>query len=220
MDPEKISAILNAQIAAIVQAPVPYIVSMIVSGLLVWKAASNHFKVRIESAHARRMLAEEKSKDYERKLSGASPDEAREKLLQLELAVEALTPRQRKLSDDQKNIISQKIKGVKCEDWQLSIIYVASSHEAHLYALDLSEAFSLGGWKVWPDILINASWISSRGLCLASPAGREISEIAKHVVAAFDAAGVEYVREFLPIDADRLFVELPAPHPPHNNRQG
>lgn len=72
----------------------PTVIGLIIVALVVGFAAGRFmFSERIATLKSRIEARDEKISDYDQKLEGASPDEARKRIEALELQVKALSPR-------------------------------------------------------------------------------------------------------------------------------
>ncbi|UYW33604.1 hypothetical protein [Methylorubrum extorquens] len=90
MDASQIATSLAAQLDAIRQAPLPFLAAIIVVFLAAWKGARHLYDNQIKALEARLKLKEDEAGDYKRKLEGASPDEAKERLEALQHRVQQL----------------------------------------------------------------------------------------------------------------------------------
>ncbi|UYW32538.1 hypothetical protein [Methylorubrum extorquens] len=90
MDPSQITTLLTAQLEAIRQAPIPFVAAIAATAVGEWVAINYLYKNRIESLEAQKQLKADEAGDYKRKLAGATPDEAKEKIEAMQLRLQKL----------------------------------------------------------------------------------------------------------------------------------
>ncbi len=191
------------------------IVAGLMSGLI-WivlkefsKRQIEGLKHQIENLEARLKLRDDEIADYKRKLQGATPKEAGERIAELERQVLELQPKQRSLTQDQKACIGRHVAGNALPNDLLNIIYVGSSPESAIYAHDFKEALSLGGWSVEPDTVLFGSRVMNKGLTLAQASSDEHKTVSKILATALRKADVEFKEERNENLADvRLYIDM------------
>jgi hypothetical protein len=192
MDANGIANAIGAQVLTAWHAPIPFLAAVIAVGLLIWWFVQREFATRLSNAESHKTLLEGQIEDYKDKLSGATPQEAKERIAELERAVAALQPAQRALTEDQRKIIADNIRGIPQEPRELYLIYVSSSHECATYAQDFSDALVMGGWNITPDVVLGQQRIRFKGVSLiAGPGAFEWPSITA-LIAALKAAGVDF----------------------------
>lgn len=90
MDFGAIADSLAKQFVTVWNAPVPFLAAVLLAGWVIWKLVQREYANRLADAGSRLELANDRVKEYERKLSGASPDEAGAKVAALEQRIAAL----------------------------------------------------------------------------------------------------------------------------------
>lgn len=134
--------------AVIAQAPVTFAIATILIFGLAYAAASFRFGSKIAGLEAERgilseriQLRDDRAAEYERKLQGASPDEAKAELEELKQKLAALVPP--RLSPEQANkIVALASKSPA----QMQVVFDSSGPYGDSLANDFLEAFGRAGW--------------------------------------------------------------------------
>lgn len=210
MDVEAISKWMTQEWAVIAHAPFGFFAATLAVSSLVWKAVSWQFSSRLETAKEAIALRDAQIQDYKDKLNGATPDEVRAQINQLQADLEALTPKQRKLTEQQREIIKNAASVTQVANLMISIIYPQSSLEAAIFAEDIAESFRSAGWDVYADQLWGGQRLKTRGIELAVPDLKSKSSAAQIVGEALESASVPFAWLELPglTEQARLFVNL------------
>lgn len=191
----------------IAQAPWAFAILTAVIIGVVW-AVINHLKSnQIGNLESRLSLRDDEIANYKRKLEGATPDEAAERIDRLEREIAALKPRE--ISPAQVTAIIQSLQGKRgIVSIRQDMAYVDGRNIAN----GLQRAFGRAGWQVTltMGLGINADLHTGIGICVVDPA--QLDPPHQAVRDAFAAAGVEF--DFL-VDPrfDRTCVELQVTSP-------
>ncbi|MDE2105770.1 MAG: hypothetical protein KGL39_51575 [Patescibacteria group bacterium] len=122
----------------------PTVIGLIIVALVVGFAAGRFmFSERIATLKGRIEARDEKISDYDQKLEGASPDEARKRIEALELQVKALSPR--RLTEEQKTVMVRSLAGVRAN---IGIGKDMAVADASAFTGDLASVFQQAGWGV------------------------------------------------------------------------
>jgi hypothetical protein len=171
----------------VLQAPLTFAVAAILVAGIVWAALDWKYSAQISDLQSRLSLRDDQINDYKNKLSGATPDEAKNRLDALELQVKALSPR--RLTETQKDKIVQSLRGVS---GNISIAQDMGAPDAKVYTGDLALAFQAAGWAVTlPAVLgVGNPPRTGVGLRVANPAALRPAELATKT--ALEAAGIAF----------------------------
>ena len=99
MDWGEISKNIWAQFATVANTPIPFFAALLFAGWLIWLAFRHTYATRLENLQSTVNLRDTQLQDYKDKLSGASAEEAKQRIDALEAIVASIAPR--KLSDAQ-----------------------------------------------------------------------------------------------------------------------
>jgi len=134
---------LTTEWGVILQAPAIFVTAAALIMLFVWGIFRWSYASRIEALDGRLKLRDDQISDYKQKLSGATPEEARNRVDALELQVNSLLPR--RLSVEQR----QSILGViRKERFRIEIRHDMGASEARKFCSDITATFKVAGWEV------------------------------------------------------------------------
>lgn len=176
---------LNANWSVIVQAPWAFAIWTVVVGGVVW-AAINHLKQNsIENLEGRLKLRDDEINDYKRKLSGATPEEAKARIDSLEARLNLLMPRS--VSAKQRETIREALAS---ETGIAQIGTDGACADAPAFGSSLSAAFKSAGWTVINPFFMGLSNppLSGLGLRVADPSA--LSRKENLVVSIFRNVGL------------------------------
>lgn len=188
-------------------APAPFIVA----ALLAIFVTALFFRERIEAKDATIEHKDSVIDDYKEKLSGATPDQARQQIEILRAQVERLS-RQRSLTPDQKKKLTEAAVGKSFPGSQIEIIYVPTAHETMVFATEIAKALQDAGWPVRADYTLGGGGdrLDRRGVSLAVHNMQKRSEMVLNLGAALDHAGIpfQWEEEQNLQSSGRLYVDL------------
>ena len=154
-------------------------------GVLMFFAFNWRYGGRIESLNERLANRDERIADYERKLSGASPDEAKARLEALEASIHEL--RGRHLTDEQIQIMLAALSG---HTGSIFASYQSSSVDGLSFSAAIRSVFESAGWKVaLVQQISDAGW-AQEGLEIRIPGDDPLTPRDVAVTSAFDRAGL------------------------------
>ncbi len=140
---EAIVKYLTTEWGVILQAPVIYLTSAALVAVFVWTVFQWSYANRINDLEGRVKFRDDEISDYKRKLSGATPEEARNRIDALELQIASLAPR--RLSVEQR----QKLLGViRGNQFRIDITRDMGAHDARRFCHDFIETFRIAGWLI------------------------------------------------------------------------
>lgn len=167
-----------------------------------WLAGRFMFGERIETLKARIEEKDEKIAEYERKLGGASPDEARDKIEALERRLQALEPRS--LSQDQ----LEKMGAILAtHPATIDIVKDMGSPQASRLHSQLEKVFGQSGWQIRSPAAMGVTRPNS-GILLTTQSGDQTTENAKCVMDAFSAAGLAFDRRREPAPPPNVIAQV------------
>jgi hypothetical protein len=147
------------QVATVWHAPIPFILCLFPIGLCIWWAVNWAYSARLESEKGRRGLSEARVADYEKKLSGATPDEAHARMERLEADVARLTPR--RLTADQCAGITATARAAP---GNVSVVYDMAFAGGQRLAAQLQKAFADAGWQATGGMVGGPGFVSAEGI--------------------------------------------------------
>jgi hypothetical protein len=188
----------------------PFLIAAFVVGVVIWRVLNHHYKGRLETKDDLIRLKDGQLQDYKDKLSGATPDEAKEQIAALRKEIEALEPKQRTLTPDQKKALTEFAATKQFVGSHAEIIYVPSVHETVVFATEIAAALQEGGWPVRADFALGGGLRPTRGLSLAVHNMEKRSAMAMMLGLALERAGLPFKweqQEGVQASA-RLYVDL------------
>jgi len=181
---------LAEQWAVIKAAPLPFILAIGISASAIWWLVNFVYSGVVSAKNAQLELADRQLKDYQQKLSGATPDEAAKKIADLEKRVTALGPRL--LSQDQKSKMIPVLQRL-AEPETVNISVDMLCNDCPAFAEDLASTFSsVPKWTIVPNGFAGSYNIPARGLILqvADPKAPPLS--ASLAAEALNAASISF----------------------------
>jgi len=205
---------LASEWQAFMNAPFLTLGLVLLAGVAVWFAAMWLTANKIESLEGRLALRDDRIAEYERKLAGASPDEAKARIDDLERKVADLKSAHRSLTADQKTAIANALRPLSFSERDVEIIYPLPSQESAVFAHDFAEAFELSGHFVQARHMMGGHRIRHFGVTLGIGSLANKPALAMAIARALEGAGVivgweenEYVAGDKSLIA-RLFVDM------------
>ncbi|MCR4268751.1 hypothetical protein [Nitratireductor sp. ZSWI3] len=178
---------LAGEAKMIAQAPVTFLVLAAVLALMAYWLVRHQFADRLESLNSRITLRDDQLASYKEKLSGASPDEAKQRLDLLELQVKALSPR--RLSTDQ---INRLISMVSKQPSAIEIAHDAAAGDAKAFTGDFAVAFQRAGWAVSLPMVMGIGNPPPTGIALQVNDPDNLRPVEALVRSALSDLGLEF----------------------------
>lgn len=166
---------LKANWTVIAQAPWAFVAWTIFIAGVVWVVVNHLKENRIEALEGRLKLRDDEITDYKRKLSGATPDEAKARIDSLEGRLNQLSPR--RVTAEQREQIRTALVSIPGNAVIGSDMACA---DAPAFAAGLIAAFQAAGWGVSNPSFMGLSGppMSGLGLRVADPANLSPKEAA------------------------------------------
>lgn len=180
-------AYLKGEWLVISQAPVTFLTGALVIGALSYAFVRHQFSDRLASLGERLRLKDDRLKEYADKLSGASPDEARRMIASLEKRLDALEPRS--LTPEQLDRLRQTISKTV---GSVQIVKDMASADATKMQAQLEAIFRQSRWEVSSGMVIGVGNPPKCGIAISAAMDDPSAEDASTILAAFDAAGIDY----------------------------
>lgn len=141
----------------------------------------------IEDLKSRLTLRNDEISDYQRKLNGASPDEAKARLDALEATVASLKPR--RLSQEARDEISA---AVRSSSGSVLIMRDMAAAEVQGLAADFAGAFQAAGWRTSAGIVGGIGNPPPTGLAIEVPDPSALGEAEGNFLAVLNRFGLQY----------------------------
>ena len=174
----------------IVGAPAIFIMALIVASILVWLAMRWAYETSTKHRQTLIALKDAQLADYQQKLGGASPDEAKARIEKLESQVAALLPRELSLAQIDK--IATTAAAPKPNSTIISIIFDVACRDGQSYAAQFVRAFGIAGWRVAEGQMMAPAHKPRSGLGISVADSRNPTPAQQTVMRAFLAAGLEF----------------------------
>lgn len=168
MDFEALARAIWNQIVTAWNNPVPVIACILVAWFIIRRMTKREYEVPLANMKSLVELKEAQVQDYKDKLSGATPEEAQERVARLEEQVRALT-HQRHLSDEQKSALADAARSIPLGTCRLYIVFHPSFPEAAIFAEEIAQALRDGGWQVEAEQTVRPGRLGKFGLNFAIP---------------------------------------------------
>ena len=192
----------------ILQAPATFLVAIAIVSGIAWVALDWKYSSQISNLQSRLSLRDDQIADYKDKLNGATPDEAKKRLDELETQVRALSPR--RLTNEQKGKLTQALAGTS---EVIEIAQDAAVSDAKAFTGDLATCFQVAGWTVSLPSIFAPGYVPPTGVALRvlNPGSLRPAEL--NAKKALEAAGIEFNIEggFRPPNPARLAIMPPDP---------
>ena len=192
----------------ILQAPATFLVAIAIVFGIAWVALDWKYSSQISNLQSRLSLRDDQIADYKDKLNGATPDEAKKRLDELETQVRALSPR--RLTNEQKGKLTQALAGTS---GVIEIAQDAAVSDAKAFTGDLATCFQVAGWTVSLPSIFAPGYVPPTGVALRvlNPGSLRPAEL--NAKKALEAAGIEFNIEggFRPPNPARLATMPPDP---------
>ncbi len=171
----------------IAKAPWAFLAVAAIIAALVWVIISHLKANQLEGLEARLKLRDDEITDYKRKLSGASPDEAKAEIEALKEAVRRLQPKE--LTEAAVAMITQI---ARASPGAASISYDMSYAAGQKMAGQLQRALAAAGWQVSGGIVGGPSFLPAEGIAVALRPHPERTPAESAICSALTAVNLAY----------------------------
>ena len=134
------------EMRVIADAPGIFVAAILVMGFAIWWAMDWRYGGIVANRDAQISTIQSQRDEYRDKLQGATPDEAKAKIEQLETRLARIEPR--RLSKEQRAELISSLRTATGGPYSIAIISEASG-DSPQFAADISSAFrTAGGWQI------------------------------------------------------------------------
>jgi membrane protein implicated in regulation of membrane protease activity len=192
---ESLIAYISGEWGVISQAPLTFAVGALLIAALVYAIIRQQFADRLESAEGRLKLRDDQIADYREKLQGATPDEARARIDDLEPRIQQvrddLSPRQ--LSQTQ---IDALVEVARRKPGSAFISRDMTCGDGAHLMIGLQNAFRAAGWRVISGFVGGPDTLPPEGLALAANNPDKLTPVEQVVFDALSTAKVPFAVTF------------------------
>ena len=200
-------ASVGQQFSTVLGAPIPFLLVVGIVGFAIWVVVKHLKANQIENLESRLKLRDDEIADYKRKLEGATPDEAADRIDRLERELAAIKPRG--VSPEQVDIIAAALKGI---GGSVSLRQDMAYADGRNITSGLQRAFEQAGWNVYPSMVLGIGVDVPSGIGIGINDAAQIDPPHRAICLAFDAAGIKYDCDFDPRwDRDCVQIQVTAP---------
>lgn len=187
MDFDQIAAAVGRQFMTAWNAPIPFFAAVLLAGFVIWKLVQREYATRLTNSASDIGSLERRVKEYEGKLSGATPDEAASRIARLEAQVAALTPRS--ISPDQERAIAHSLAGTA---GTVHLQKDMACPDANGIVAGFERAFRRAGWGVNGAMVLGIGMPSATGIGVWVRDPTTIMPSHQAVMTAFREAEVDF----------------------------
>ena len=176
---------------AISSAPVSFITGAFVVGLAMYGLARLQTRDRVSSLEERLKLKDDRIADYENQLGGASPDEAKERMDDLQAQIQQLRQdtQPRSLTDEQREQLAHSLGPTV---GSIIIFTDLRCDPKDLLGPQLAHAFESAGWRVDTGQVMGPGNPPVEGLSIRSSDRLNPSQLEQSVIAAFSDTAISF----------------------------
>lgn len=177
--------------AVITAAPVAFTVVISAACLIVWLAIKWSYQSVLDGKNAEIALLRRQKDDYKDKLSGASPDEAKAKIDDLERRLLLVEPR--RLTTEQREAIVRVLSASATPSRVVDVAHDVSCSDGGRYGGEIASTIRRApGWMIREPAVMGRGIKSPKGLAVVTPDPRNPAEAARLLIRAFSEAGVDF----------------------------
>ena len=168
---------------------------LVVGGLLaygIWQAMDWRYSGVIANMNAELSSARTQRDEYKEKLQGASPDQAKARLDDLEARIRRWEPRN--LSPEQRAQIAKFVQVPAGFTYMVSIGTDMNCYDCHQYATDFHSVLADAHWAIQSVLVARIQGSSPKGLAVATPDPASPLPEAIALEHALTAAGIPFER--------------------------
>lgn len=192
---DEIKNYLVGEWAVITEAPAIFIMALLVAGFIVWRVMSWAYKSRLDNAKSHIDLQDRQLGDYREKLDGASPDEAKARIAELEGKLSALADelRPRTLTDKQQGLLVQNLRVPVGTQYVVHVSHDMACADGKRLSTQMSHAFrSASGWSVHNPSVMGLGNPPASGLGVYVGNLSQHTDAERIIIDAFNKAGLAF----------------------------
>ena len=190
---------------AVTSAPFLYVAASSAICTIVWIISRWHYSgviatkdAQISSLSHTIDFVERQRDDYKEKLNGATPEEAKAKIADLERRILILEPR--RLTPQQREIIQKVLASSRGQNHALAIVHDMSCSDCNIYADEIGDTIkSYPGYTVHDFSVMSPAVKSPKGVAILSPreptiepANAALDPTTELIVQSFSQAGIPF----------------------------
>jgi hypothetical protein len=162
-----------------------------VSTAAIWRALSWSYQSRLHSRDDQIALLQRQRDEYKEKLSGASPEEAKAKIDDLERRLLRLEPRM--ITAEQREAIVRVLGSVAGEAHIVEVAHDAACADCNRYAAEVGAAIrAASGWSTVNSMVMAPSVQPAKGIAVLLPNLNNPGRTASLLMRALSDAGVAF----------------------------
>jgi hypothetical protein len=193
-----------AQVAVVTSAPLPFFVAVLIAAGLIWLAMDWRYNAIITGREG--IIANKDSEitllkgqrdDYKDKLSGATPDQAKARIDDLEGRLARLEPR--RLTPAQRENLAMRLRVPTGSNYLIAISRDMACSDCAQLGADFSAAFgAASGWQITNPMLGGIATMPPSGIAIKCADIVNPSAEAKLVIDAMKAVGIQFDLQVAP----------------------
>jgi hypothetical protein len=150
---------LTAEWAVITGSPILFVAALIFVAIIMWKVFEWHYSGRLETAKEKADHQSALITEYREKLRGATPDEAKKRIDDLQIRVDELAAKSapRSLTVEQSTAVIEASRAAG--KFGVVVTYDQASNDAKAYSSQLAHCYQQAGWAV------GHRWVIGPGVC-------------------------------------------------------
>jgi hypothetical protein len=180
------------EVRMIADAPTSFVIAVLATALLIWIALDWRYGGIISNKDSEIVIVKAQRDDYQAKLGGSSPDQAKARIDDLENQLRVLRGQvePRHLRPEQRQAITQSAR-VAGGMHALIIVHEGGRPDCPLLAADFENVFRNAGWQVGNGVVMGPAQRPTRGIALMIPDPNNLSADAEVLQRALRAAQIE-----------------------------
>jgi hypothetical protein len=196
------------EMRVIANAPIAFIAAVLILAGGVWWAMDWRYIGIIANRDAEISSLQIQRDEYKNKLSGASPDQAAQRIAALESRIKDIEPKpQRHLTDIQRKKLIETIKPLASDLQQIAVFTEAAREPAQL-AIDFYKVFVEAGLNPVGPFISFPNYVSENGILIGVVDPQKPSDLAVKFINALRSADVELATTHGPGSVGKLDFDL------------
>ena len=169
-------------------APVVFGAALLILAAGIWWAMDWRYSGVVTNRDAEISSLRTQRDEYKEKLSGASPDQAAQRIAALEAAIKEFEPKpQRHLTEEQKKKLTEELTPL-AKDIKQIFVFAELGRESTRYATDFMQVFKNAGIEPIGPISTIPNYASETGILVGLTDPKKPSDLATKYMAALRAA--------------------------------
>jgi len=169
--------------------PTFFLILVVIVGA-VWLVFSFSYGQILASKDAQIQLQDRQITDYKEKLQGATPDQAKARIDDLENRLKRFEPRG--LTDEQKRAFIQSARVPAGSGYQVSVTHEGGCPDCPVYSAAFGRLLSDAGWRITGGMVMGPNQRPATGLALMVPNVTDLTVEAATLEGALRAAKIDF----------------------------